>query len=36
MSPDEMASLVEQAGFRIENVELLKDGAYTIFLSSVT
>jgi ubiquinone/menaquinone biosynthesis C-methylase UbiE len=36
MTPDEMASLVERAGFRIENVEFLEDGANTIFLSSVT
>jgi ubiquinone/menaquinone biosynthesis C-methylase UbiE len=36
MSPDEMVSLVGGVGFRIENVELLKDGANAIFLSCVS
>ena len=32
MSPEELALLVERAGFRVENVELLQDGANALYL----
>lgn len=32
MSPEELASLVQSAGFRVEDVELLRDGANALYL----
>jgi ABC-2 type transport system ATP-binding protein len=34
MSPDELVSLVENAGFKVEDVRLLKDGANALYLKA--